>query len=146
MAPNIEWKTPSGAPAPDDGEGSVEDTVSHLAPVRKAVHKKALSMGMEAQAALAAHRRRGKAEVVVDRHPRFGEGTPDWYVILRDDDPGGDGRAGKNLEDRSAMSIEFGHIQRSRFGKRLAVPHKVEGLHVLGNAMNRAIARYTGPQ
>jgi hypothetical protein len=40
--------------------------------------------------------------------------------------------------DRSAMSIEFGWTTKK--GK------EVPGLHILGGAMNRAVARYRGPK
>lgn len=146
MAPNIQWLQPNGAPAPDRGKGSVEDTVSHLGKVTAAVHKKALSIGMDGEANLAAHHRKGNARVVVERHPRASANTPDWYVILKDADPGGKGRGGKNKVDRSAMSIEFGWVQRKAFGKKLKSPVPHKGLHILGDAMDRAITRYTGPQ
>lgn len=146
MAHDIEWLTPSGAPAPKRGKDSVEDTVSHLEPVRTAVYRKALSLGRDAEMRLAGHHRTGKAHVTVERHPRPGARTPDWYVYLKDADPGGNGRAGKNKADRSAMSIEFGWTQTHAFGKRLKSPRKHEGLHILGGALERAINRYTGPQ
>jgi hypothetical protein len=133
--PRIEWLTPEGAPAPLRGKGSVEDTVSHLDPVREAVSKKAHSMGREADALLLQHRHRGNAHVEV-------KGAPprklDAWVSLRDADPGGKGRAGKNKKDRSAMSIEFGWVKKDGT--------TVVGLHILGGVMGRAIQRYTGPR
>ena len=144
MAHDIEWLQPNGAPAPVRGKGSVEDTVSHLGKVTSAVHKKAIAMGMDAEANLAAHHRKGNARVVVERHPRASADTPDWYIILKDADPGGNGIAGKNKGDRSAMSIEFGWVQRKAFGKKLKAPVPHKGLHILGDAMDRATARYGG--
>lgn len=148
MAHDIEWLTPEGAPAARRGRKSVEDTVSHLGPVHAAVHRKASSMAFEAAAKLAAHRRKGNAYIELARHENASERTPDWYIYLRDVDPGGG--AGeyvfKNRLDRSAMSIEFGWTQTRAFGKKLAAPIHHDGLHILGGVMERAINRYTGPQ
>jgi hypothetical protein len=148
MAHEITWLKPDGSPAPDRGKGSVEDTVSHLPKVKDAVHKKALTIGRDAHSKLAAHRRKGKAYIEVARHENASADTPDWYVYLKDEDPGGgDGEyVRKNRLDRSAMSIEFGWVQRKAFGKKLAQPVRHEGLHILGGAMQRAINRYRGPQ
>lgn len=146
MVSNIEWF------GPDRGEGSVEDIVSHLGPTRKAVHKKAISMGREAEVLLAAHHRLGHASIQVDRFrgPNGpGARTPDWYVYLQDMDPGGEWHgAGHSdgIPHRSAMSMEFGWTQTHAFGKKLAKPIPHKGLGILGQVMGRAISRYTGPQ
>lgn len=125
----IEWFVP------ERRKGSVEDIVSHFDGVRNAVHYKALGMGREAAALLSAHRRKGQAFIEV-------EGAPprqlDSYVYLRDADPGGEGKAGKNRRDRSAMSIEFGWTKKNG--------EHVEGLHILGQVMKRAAGRYRGPR
>lgn len=125
----IEWY------GPDRGKGSVEDTVSHMPEVRRAVFGKAMGMGREAAMALSAHRHRGNAFIEV-------EGAPprllDAYIYLRDADPGGEGIAGRNKADRSAMSIEFGWTTKK--GK------EVPGLHILGGVMHRAARRYRGPR
>lgn len=143
MAHDITWLTPGGAPAPRRGSGSVEDTVSYTWGAWRAVQTKARSMGMEAEAHLLAHRRSGGARIrVVGAPPR----KLDAWVVLEDVDPGGEGRAGKNKADRSAMSIEFGWTQTHAFGKRLTVPKHHDGLHILGGVMERAQARYTGPR
>jgi hypothetical protein len=146
MAHEITWLQPSGAPAPDRGKGSVEDTVSHLTKVKDAVHKKALTIGRDAQAKLAGHRRKGNAHIEVGRHENASADTPDWYVYLKDEDPGGDvNGVWRNQADRSAMSIEYGWTQRKAFGKKLKEPIRHEGLHILGGAMQRAVNRYRGP-
>ncbi|MGZ4659750.1 MAG: DUF5403 family protein [Arthrobacter sp.] len=143
----IEWKTPSGAPATLRGKNSVEDTVSHLEPVHAAVKRKAYALGAEAEAHLAAHHRTGAAHIKVDRHPHAGARTPDWYVYLVDRDPGGSVKGvWRNQQDRSAMSIEFGWTQTRAFGKKMAQPKHHDGLHILGDAIGRAAARYTGPK
>ena len=142
MAHEIEWKSPNGSPSPSSGRFSVEDTVSHLEGVRAAILGKAMGMGREASLGLAGHHRTGAARVSVGRHPRRGARTPDWYVYLKDADPGGEGRAGKNIADRSAMSIEFGWTQTHAFGKKLAAPIHHPGLHILGWVFERAVSRY----
>lgn len=144
MVHDIEWKTPSGAPAAPRGRNSVEDTVSHLPEVRAAVLGMAMGLGREASAHLAAHHRTGAAHIDVGRHPHAGRRSPDWYVYLKDRDPGGEGRAGKNKGDRSAMSIEFGWTQTHAFGRKLHPPVHHDGLHILGGVMGRAASRHRG--
>lgn len=139
----IEWTTPTGAPSPDDGENSVEETVSHTWATWRAVQTKARHMALEAHGKLAAHHRRGNAHIVVVGAPPR---KLDAWVVLQDPDPGGNGRAGKNKGDRSAMSIEFGWTQTHAFGKKMAHPVHHDGLDILGSVMRSAIARYTGPQ
>jgi len=145
MIGDIEWLTPSGAPAPLRGKGSVEDTVSHLDAVRSAVYGKALGLGREAAAALGQHHRTGAAHIEVGRHPNAGSSTPDWYVYLKDNDPGGAVfGVYKNQVDRSAMSIEFGWTQTHVFGNKLKKPIPHKGLHILRGVMRRAASRYRG--
>lgn len=140
---NIEWLTPAGTPAPLKGAGSVEDTAAHTWATWRAVQTKARSMAHDAEAHLALHHRTGAAHIdVVGAPPR----KLDAWVVLRDADPGGEGRAGKNRADRSAMSIEFGWTQTHAFGRRMATPKHHDGLNILGGAMDRAIARYGGPR
>lgn len=123
----IEWY------GPERGKGSVESHVSHMDGTRAAVLGAAMGIGRDAAANLSAHYRRGNAYIEV-------EGAPprklDAYVYLRDSDPGGEGKGGKNKNDRSAMSIEFGWTTKN--GKF------VPGLHILGNAMKRAAAKNRG--
>ena len=123
----IEWLTP------DRGIHSVEGIVSHMPGTRSAVLGMAMGLGRDAAANLAAHYRKGNAYIEV-------EGAPprklDAYVYLRDSDPGGEGKGGKNMNDRSAMSIEFGWTTKKG--------RDIKGLHILGNAMNRAASRYRG--
>lgn len=139
----IEWLTPAGAPSPDHGEGSVEETVSHTWATWRAVQTMANHMALEARGKLAAHHRTGSARIVVTNSPpRY----LDAWVSLEDADPGGEGLAGENKVDRSAMSIEFGWTQTRAFGKALAEPVHHDGLDILGSVMRARIARYTGPQ
>lgn len=126
------------------GKGGLGDIVSHFPGVEHAVQVAAVKITIDATTNLARHRDKGRAEVEIRRHPRAGATTPDWYVYLQDADPGGEGKAGKNKGDRSAMSIEFGWTQTHAWGKKLDQPVRHEGLHVLENAMNRAVARYGG--
>lgn len=139
---DIEWLTPQGAPAPLRGTGSVEDTVSHLEEVKRAIRGKAEGMGREASLALLAHHKTGAAEIVVTEAPPR---KLDATIELRDPDPGGKNRSGKrNVADRSAMSIEFGWTQTHAFGKKLAHPVHHQGLHILYRVMRANIRSYGG--
>jgi len=109
--------------------GNVEDTVSHLEPVRRAVYGKATGMGREAAASLARHHKTGAAHVNVTLAPPY---KLDATVELHDADPGG----GVPSKDRSALSIEFGHTAKDGT--------QVPGLHILGNVMAQNIARARG--
>ena len=118
---------------PERGPGGLGDIVSNQDGVRRAVQGKAEGMAREAAAGLARHHGKGNAHInVVGAPPR----KLDAYVELRDADPGGEGKAGKNKRDRSAMSIEFGWTTKNG--------HEVPGLHILGHVMNRAAGRYAG--
>jgi len=129
----IEWY------GPERGRGSVEDVVSHLPPVKSAVREKAMDMGFLAELLLLEHRRTGAAKIRVEHAPPR---KLDSYVYLEDADPGGEGEG--DTRDRSAMSIEFGWTQTHVFGKRLKKPIHHDGLHILGQVMNRAAKRYRG--
>jgi hypothetical protein len=145
----IEWYYPESGKGVDK---SINDIVTHFPKLDLAIHSKASSLAAQAQARLAAHHRSGAAKVEVDRHPRASARTPDWYVYLRDADPGGKWRnsTGKgkasNIPDRSVMSIEFGWIQTHAFGKKLPAPIPHDGLGILSGVMNRAAQRYSGPR
>jgi hypothetical protein len=145
---NIEWLTPDGRPATDRGRDSVEDTVSHLGKVEAAVERKAESLKRDAEVHLLLHRRKGNAKVEIGRfEPTPGERTPDWYVYMKDEDPGGINHTGAgDTIYRSVRSIEFGWIQTHAFGRELDAPIPHKGLRILGGAMDRAVARYSGPQ
>ena len=134
---------------PEHGKGidkSISDIVTHIPGVEKAVLQKATAMAAQAQAKLLAHHRTGSAKVTVDRHPKASGRTPDWYIYLRDVDPGGKGKAGKNRYDRSAMSIEFGWTQTHAWGRKLPKPIEHDGLGILSGVMNRAAQKYSGPR
>lgn len=132
---DIEWFYPERGKGVD---ASINDIISHIPGVERAVHEKANSMASEAWLQLLWHHRTGGAQIEVSQHPRASARTPDWYVYLRDADPGGEGKAGKNKMDRSAMSIEFGWT--SKKGK------DVDGLNILGSVMARAARKYRGPR
>lgn len=140
---DIEWYYPEFGQFPKE---SINDIVSHLPGVKAAVHGKAMGLGREAAAALGRHHKTGVAHIEVGRHPKARARTPDWYVYLRDRDPGGGGigNAKGNKRDRSAMSIEFGWTQTHVFGKKLAVPIHHDGLNILGGVIARAAARHRG--
>ena len=131
--PNIDWYHPArGGRGPESSTGAV---VSHLPGVRAAVQIKARSMASEAWLQLLWHRRTGAAHIEVIAPPTT---ELDAHVVLRDPDPGGQGRGGPNKHKRSAMSIEMGWTTKN--GKH------VEGLHILDGVMKRAINGYGGPR
>jgi hypothetical protein len=140
---DIEWYFPESGKGVDK---SINDIVSHMPQVERAIQVAAVKIAIDATARLSAHRHKGKAEVEIARHPNASERTMDWYVYLRDADPGGEGKAGKNKYDRSAMSIEFGWTQTHAFGRKLAKPIDHPGLNILSDAMNRAASKYRGPR
>lgn len=140
---SIEWYVPEHGQFPPE---SLNDIVSHLPGVKAAVYAKAVGLGREAAAALGKHHLTGSAQIEVSRHPKARARTPDWYVYLRDRDPGGkeSGLKKGNKRDRSAMSIEFGWDQTHVFGRRLEKPIHHDGLHILGGVIARAAARHRG--
>lgn len=120
---------------PESGRSGLGDIVSNQDGVRQAVQGQAEGMAREAAVLLSAHRHKGNAGINVTGAPPR---QLDAYVELRDMDPGGEGIAGKNKMDRSAMSIEFGWTTKT--GK------EVPGLHILGTVMKRAARKYRGPK
>lgn len=145
----IEWYYPTSGKGADK---SINDIVTHFPKLELAIHSKASALAVEAHARLAFHHRTGAARVTVERHPRRGARTPDFYVYLQDADPGGKwhnstgkGKA-SNIPDRSVMSIEFGWTQTHAFGKKLPAPIKHDGLGILSAVMHRAAQRYSGPR
>jgi hypothetical protein len=139
----IEWYYPEFGQIPD---GSINDIVSHIPGVKTAVHLKANSLASEAWMSLMWHHKTGAAHIEVGRHPKAGARSPDWYVYMRDRDPGGEGigNAKGNRRDRSAMSIEFGWDQTHVFGRKLKKPIHHDGLNILGGVIARAAARHRG--
>ena len=137
--PDIDWYHPErGGRGPESSTGAV---VSHLPGVKSEVQDKARSLASAAWLQLSWHRQTGAASIkVIGAPPR----TLDAFVVLHDTDPGGEGKAGANKHKRSAMSIEMGWTQTQMFGRKLAVPIKHEGLHVLQNAIDQAARRYGG--
>lgn len=90
-------------------------------------------MASQAWLTLLFHRKTGAASIDVITPPVT---ELDCYVVLRDRDPGGEGKGGPNKHKRSAMSIEMGWTTKN--GKH------VEGIHALQHAIDRAAARYGG--
>lgn len=128
----IDWYHPArGGRGPESSTGAV---ISHLPGVKAALSEEAHSLGVQAEMALAGHRKTGAAQIEVEHH------ALDWYVKLTDPDPGGNGFR----QDRSAMSIEFGWHQTHAFGHRLKQPIHHDGLHILQGVIDRAAARHRG--
>ena len=117
------------------GIRSVDSLAAHEPVVRLAVQRHAMKIFMQAQIELAAHHDTGATRIQLEGAPPH---KLDWYVKMVTPDAGGHGKAGPNMADRAAMSIEFGWHQTHAFGKRLRRKRHHKGLHVLKNAMARA--------
>lgn len=95
------------------GERSMNRIVSHLENVKAEVDSEARKIGTKARARLASHRKTGQAKVTVSH------GEVDSFV---------------NLEDPAALSIEFGHFVKGRFGDEDGEPKYVPGLYIVTGA------------
>lgn len=125
----FEWYENYGA---DRGKGSIGDLVSHMPGVRIELRVTATKIYMAAQIELAVHHKHANGAKITMTSPPIHK--LDFYVWLKDMDPGGEGRE-TNRQDRSAMSIEFGWTQTHAYGKKLKRKRKHDGLHILGKAM-----------
>lgn len=135
----IDWYHPArGGRGPESSTGAV---VSHLPGVKAAVKEKASSIASDAWVTMLFHRETGAAHIGVIGPPTL---DTDSYVYLRDKDPGGEGigDAFGRKHKRSGMSIEMGWTQTHAFGHKLAHPIHHDGLHILQNAMDRAVRKY----
>jgi hypothetical protein len=132
---DFEWYEQFGK---DRGKGSIGDYVAHMDGVRLELQAVAVRAFIRAQMELAVHHRTGTAHVKIEHAPMH---LLDWYVLLTDVDPGGEGKPG-NHQDRSVMSIEFGWHQTRRMAKHKGGARHGQrtfghdGLHILGKAMD----------
>lgn len=95
------------------GEKAMNRVVSHLDGVHNEVGDTAKRVQHSAARRLSSHRETGKAEVTLT------EGDVDWFV---------------NLDDKAAMSIEFGH-----WTEEGGDSHRfVQGLYILSTAAGLA--------
>lgn len=127
---DIEWYEPYRSN--ERGPKSLDAMVAHMKGVRLELETTAHKIALYANMELAVHHKTGSAHISIEGSPPH---KLDIHVLLKDTDPGGEGKAGANRADRSAMSIEFGWTQTHAFGRRLKKPIRHDGLHILRNAM-----------
>ncbi|PRB44336.1 hypothetical protein CQ020_03765 [Arthrobacter sp. MYb23] len=123
-----------GFNGPLKGPGSVEDIVSHLPAVRSELKAQGSAIAARARSNLSLHRDNGDARIAVISPPKT---KLDWHVALYDEG------AQDNVPDRtdnankSALSIELGHWQKTKKGRVW-----VDGIHALGNAVEDRVRKY----
>lgn len=93
------------------GWTAMNRVISHEEGVKAAVHQRAATIAGKAEAKLLRHRDTGAAKVTVTK------GDVDSFV---------------NLEDKAALSIEFGHWVRGKYETH--EPKYVPGLYILTGA------------
>lgn len=115
-------------------EGEVEKTVSYLPATKAALKAAAHPLAARTQSNLSLHRDTGNARVIIVSPPRT---KLDWHVAIVDAGQG-DGVADRtDNENKSAISIEMGHWQKTKKGRVW-----VEGIHALGNAVDDRVKKY----
>lgn len=114
--------------------GDVEKTVSYLPATRAALKAAAHPLAARAQSNLSLHRDTGNARVIIVSPPKT---KLDWHVAIVDAGQG-DGVADRtDNENKSAISIEMGHWQKTKKGRVW-----VEGIHALGNAVDDRVKKF----
>lgn len=108
--------------------GTVEAVLAHTIESRRGIRHGAGALASAAWLNLRAHRDTGAAHIEIKGSP---PNALDHEVILAD----ADSASGNRTRKRSALSIEFGHLQKG--GER------VGGLYILTGAANR-LARKPG--
>jgi hypothetical protein len=123
-----------GFNGPLKGPGSVEDVVSHLPAVRAELQSSANALAARTSSNLSLHRDLGHAKVITVSPPQT---KLDWHVAIYDDTPtdGVDDRTDNG--NKSALSIELGHWQKTKTGRVW-----VDGIHALGNAVDDRVKKY----
>ncbi|ASR77126.1 tail completion or Neck1 protein [Mycobacterium phage MyraDee] len=91
-------------------EKALHHVVVEIPGVKDEVHDEAESGARKAKARLARHRYQGQAKVTVT------QGDVDSFI---------------NLEDPNALSIEFGHFVKGKFGNKDGTPKHVKGLYII---------------
>ena len=134
MAEWLGFIFPSGAERPLKGAGSVEDEVSHLPAVKTELKAQASAVAARTSSNLSLHRDTGNARVAVVAPP---ETKLDWHVAIYDitEQDGVPDRT--DNDNKSAISIEMGHWQKTKTGRVW-----VDGIHALGNAVDDRIKKY----
>lgn len=118
--------------------GTVEAVVAHHIDTRRAIRKGANMLAGRARSRLALHRDTGNAHIAVEKSPPR---ALDWEVQLVDPDAG---NAGSRTGKKTALSIEFGHIQKDSSGNFVMDGDgsfkRVGGLYILTGAANALAA------
>lgn len=136
MAEWLGFIYPSGAERPLKGSGSVEDEVSHLPAVKTELKAQASAIAARARSNLSLHHDTGNARIAVISPPQT---KLDWHVALYD---AGEQDAVPDRTDnnnKSALSIELGHWQKTKHGRVW-----VDGIHALGNAVDSRTKKFGG--
>jgi Family of unknown function (DUF5403) len=134
MAEWLGFIFPSGAERPLKGAGSVEDEVSHLPAVRAELKSQAHALAARTSSNLSLHRDTGNSKVITVSPPMT---KLDWHVAIVDAGQGDGVPDRTDNDNKSAISIEMGHWQKTKTGRVW-----VDGIHALGNAVNDRVAKY----
>lgn len=134
MAEWLGFINDSGAERPLKGRGSVEDEVSHLPAVKTALRTQASFLAARTRSYLQMHRNTGHARVAIIRPPTT---KLDWHVAIYDEgmQDGVPDRTDNN--NKSAISLEMGHWQKTKTGRVW-----VDGIHALGNAVDDRVKKH----
>jgi len=134
MAEWLGFIFPSGAERPLKGAGSVEDEVSHLPAVKTELKAQASAIAARARSNLTLHRDTGHARIAVISPPQT---KLDWHVALYDAGQQDGVPDRTDNANKSALSIELGHWQKTKEGRVW-----VDGIHALGGAADDRVRKY----
>ena len=123
-----------GFNGPPKGPGSVEDVVSHLPAVKAELKMQANALAARASSNLSLHRDTGNAKVATVSPPQT---KLDWHVAIYDAGQSDGVPDRTDNSNKSAISIEMGHWQKTKTGRVW-----VDGIHALGNAVNDRVRKY----
>lgn len=123
-----------GFNGPARGDGSVEDVVSHLPAVKAELKMQAHALAARTQSNLSLHRDTGNARVAVVSPPQT---KLDWHVALYDEGAQDGVPDRTDNSNKSALSIELGHWQKTKTGRVW-----VDGIHALGNAVDDRVKKH----
>jgi hypothetical protein len=125
-----------GFNGPPKGPGSVEDVVSHLPATKAELKSAAHALAARTQSNLSLHRDTGNAHVGIVSPPMT---KLDWHVAIYDAGQGDGVPDRTDNDNKSAISIELGHWQKTKSGRVW-----VDGIHALGNAVNDRVRKHGG--
>ena len=125
-----------GFNGPLKGPGSVEDVVSHLPATKAELKSASHALAARASSNLSLHRQTGNARIGIVSPPQT---KLDWHVALYDAGQQDGAVDRTDNANKSAISIEMGHWQKTKEGRVW-----VEGIHALGNAVNDRVRKHGG--